>query len=401
MDIKLVRSAVLASCALLPLLATAVSTLVSGRLEAQSPASRAKGEISAVSNRPDVKAALARLDSRSDSMARGLAALAAIESPSGGEQKRAAEVARRMREIGLVDVRVDSMPNVTGRIPGRSGHSIIFVATLDDLASIPALQRAAPRAPYVEGNRVKGPGTNTSATTEAMLAAASALVAMNLKPEHDLVFAAVAQEETGLLGMKALYRQSNPRTSTFIDILGDGSSITYGALGIDWWRIMARGPAGHSLNGGLPNVNQAIARAVDRIFALPQPAPSDNATRTILNIAVLRSGELFNHKPDSGWFSLDVRSLDAERIASNEAAVRTILRDVSSETGIKMEMTAVQLTPGGQIAGADTSRLVLVSAEIARSIGLSPTLGKRGFSEHECAYSGWNTLHRHRRRTRW
>ncbi len=388
MHTYLTRSTVAAASASLLLLAAPVSDPDFARLEAQSPASRAKSEISALRARPEVKAALNRLDSKADSMALGLAALAAIESPSGAEHKRAAEVARRMREIGLTDVRIDSMPNVTGRIPGRSGRSIVFVATLDDLASIPALQRAAPRPPYVEGSQVRGPGTNTSATTEAMLAAAKELVAMNFKPEHDLVFAAVAQEETGLIGMKALYSQSNPRTSTFIDILGDGSSITYGALGIDWWRIMARGPAGHSLNGGLPNVNQAIARAVDRIFALPQPAPSNNPTRTILNIAVLRSGELFNHKPDSGWFSLDVRSLDAARIASNEEAVRTILREVSSETGIKLEMTPVQLTPGGQIAGADTSRLVMASAEIARSLGLSPTLGNAGSANMNVPIAG-------------
>ena len=377
----------LLAVAIAVLLLTASPSLVTP-LEAQSPSVRAKAEVAALLARTDVKTALDLLDARSDSMASGLASLAAIESPSGGEQKRAAEVARRMRSIGLSDVKVDSMPNVTGRIPGRSGRSVVFVATLDDLASIPALQRAAPRPPYVAGNRVVGPGTNTSATTEAMLAAAQALVSMNFKPEHDLIFAAVAQEETGLLGMKSLYRQSNPRTTTFVDILGDGSSITYGALGIDWWRVMARGPAGHSLNGGLPNVNQAIARAVDRIFSLPQPPQADNPTRTILNIAVLRSGELFNHKPDSGWFSLDIRSLDAKRIASNETAVRAILREVASETGIKLEMIPVQLTPGGQIAGADTSRLVLMSAEIARSIGLSPTLGNAGSANMNVPIAG-------------
>ena len=345
-------------------------------------------EFAAVLARADVRAALARLDSLAPDMAAGLVTLGAIESPSGNEGKRAAAVAQRMRAIGLADVRIDSIHNVTGRIPGRSGRAVVFVSTLDDLGSIPALQRAAGRPPHIEGNRVVGPGTNTSSTTEAMLAAAQVLLARGVRPEHDLVFAAVAQEETGLLGMKALYTERRATAVSFVDILGDGSSITYGALGIHWSRVMARGPGGHSLTGGLPNVNQAIARSVDRILSLPQPAAADNPQRTILNVAVLRSGELFNHKPDTGWFSLDIRSLDAGVIASNEAAVRRILADVSRETGIALDMQPVQRTPGGQIAGADTSRLVRASAAIAATLGLSPRLGNAGSANMNVPIAG-------------
>ena len=341
-------------------------------------ASAADASFAAVFARADVRAARERVVSRTRTIARDLITLGAIESPSGKEAQRAQAVARMMREIGLVDVQVDSMPNVTGRIKGGSGRAVVFVSTLDDLGSIPALQKAFGGPPRLEGDRVVGPGTNTSSTTVAMLAAAEALVKRGVVPEHDIVFAAVAQEETGLVGMKALYAQWKARADLFVDILGDGRSITYGALGIHWWRVVARGPAGHSLDGGLPNVNQAIARAVDRIFAIPQPAPASNPRRTILNVAVLRSGELFNQKPDSGWFSVDIRSLDADVIARNEAAVRRVVQSVSAETGIVMEMQVVQRTPGGQIAGADTSRVVRASAAIARSLGITPVLGNAG-----------------------
>ena len=338
--------------------------------------------------RPEVQRALSALDAAAPHMAEGLVVLGAIESPSGGEQQRAAEVARRMRAMGLTDVRLDGQPNVIGRIPGTSGRAIVFVSTLDDLASIPALQRAAGRPPRVEGTRVVGPGTNTSATTQAMLAAAEALLASGVKPTHDLVFAAVAQEETGLIGMKALYAEYRDRADAFVDILGDGRSITYGALGIHWWRVVARGPGGHSLNGGVPNVNQAIGRAVDRILSLPQPPASNNPQRSILNIAMLQSGAVFNHKPDSGWFSLDIRSLDAKVIARNEAAVQRILDDVAKETGLSLTMQPVNRTPGGQIAGADTSTLVRASTAIARHLGLTPILGNAGSANLNVAIGG-------------
>lgn len=318
-----------------------------------------------------------------------LVQLATIRSPSGEEQERAEAVAARMRQLGLADVRVDSMPNVTGMIrgslPDGQRRAIVFVATLDDLAPVAEHQRNAPRPPYVEGDRVMGPGTNTSSTTAAVLGAARVLLEAGVQPEHDLVFAAVAQEETGLIGMKALYADWRDRADAFVDVLGDGRSITYGAIGIHWWRVWAYHQGGHSLGGGLPNVNQGIARAVDRILAVPQPAAE---TRTVMNISMIRSGDVVNRKPDSAWFSVDIRSLEAVEIARNEAAVRAVLDSVSRETGTRFDMRVIQQTDGGQIPGAVDSRLVRASVEIARALGLTPQLGNAGSANLNVALAG-------------
>jgi len=101
------------------------------------------------------------------------------------------------------------MPRQTssGGYAVRSGKALIFVATLDDLATVAEHQTAARQKPRLDGDRVVGPGTNTSTTTASLIAAADALLKSGLRPEHDLVFAAVAQEETGLKGMLALYAQ--------------------------------------------------------------------------------------------------------------------------------------------------------------------------------------------------
>ena len=334
-----------------------------------------------------VQAALADLDARRHETARWLAAIGAIVSPSGQEHERADAVAGRMRDIGLRDVQVDASPNAIGRIPGRSGRAVVFVSTLDDLATVAEHQRAAMSPPRVEGARVVGPGTNTSATTAAMVAAAQALVAAQVRPEHDLVFAAVAQEETGLVGMKALYREYGDRAVAFVDILGDGRSISYGAIGIHWWKIVATGPPGHSLGGGLPNVNQGIGRAVDRILSLPHPTRHKEA-RTVMNVAVIDSGTVFNHKPATGWFSLDIRSLDAAVIDDIEGAVRRVLEDVTRETTIGFALEPFQLTPGGQIPGARDSTLVRTSEAIARHLGFDPQLSNAGSSNMNVAIAG-------------
>ena len=331
-----------------------------------------------------VKKSLQTLEAMKGRMANRLAEIAAIPSPSGQEHRRAAKTAEYMRAIGLSDVAVDAAPNAIGRIPGRSGKALVFISTLDDLQTVAEHQKAAPRSPWVEGDRVIGPGTNTSSTTVSMLAAAEALIGSGFKPEHDLVFAAVAQEETGLTGMKRLFQEYHERALAFVDILGDGRSISYGAIGIHWWKVKASGPGGHTLGGGLPNVNQGIGRSVDRILQLPQP-DREKASRTVLNVSIINSGAVFNHKPETGWFSLDIRSIDASVISEIEEAVRGILAQVTRETGIKFEMEPFQLTPGGQIPGAEESPLVKSSVEIARFLGLDPRLSNAGSSNMNVA----------------
>ena len=340
--------------------------------------------IATIAKETIIATALEHLHEQRLTTASFLSHIATIESPSGQERERADAVAHEMRTVGLDSVVVDETPNVIGIIPGRSEKVLVFVATLDDLATVAIHQKAAIAPPRIDGNRLVGPGTNTSSTSAAILAAAAALITAGFQPKHDLVFAAVAQEETGLVGMQALYEQYKDRAIGFIDVLGDGRRISYGAIGIHWWKIIAEGPPGHSLSGGLPNVNQGIARAVDRILQLPHPEIHSESS-TVINVSVLQSGSVFNHKPSTGWFSLDIRSLDNKVIQIIETAVQAELLQVSQETGIALTMEAFQLTPGGQIPGARMSRLVTTAEAIAKYLGLQPTVSNRGSSNMNVA----------------
>jgi acetylornithine deacetylase/succinyl-diaminopimelate desuccinylase-like protein len=344
----------------------------------------AEAKLAAALRDEKVQAALRHVDANAPATAAWLAEIGGIVSPSGQEHRRAEAVAARMKAIGLQQVRVDSTPNAIGVLPGRSGRALVFVSTLDDLGTVAEHQRAAAHPPRVEGDRVVGPGTNTSSTTAAMLAAADALVKAGVRTQHDLVFASVAQEETGLTGMRSLYAEYRDRAIGFVDVLGDGRSISYGAIGIHWWRIVADGPPGHSLGGGLPNVNQAIGRAVDRILQLPHPERHKDQ-RTVVNVAMLSSGAVFNHKPASGWFSLDIRSLDGTHVAAVESAVRALLAEVTDDTGIAFTMEPFQMTPGGQIPGFERSPLVTTSVAIAHHLGLKGQLGNAGSSNMNIA----------------
>lgn len=130
-----------------------------------------------------------------------------------------------------------------------------------------------------------------------------------------------------------------------------------------------------------------MGRAVDRILQIEDPQRFDDR-RTRLNVAILNSGAVFNHKPESGWFSLDARSLDLQHIESMESQTRDILNTVSSELGIRFEMEAVSMTPPGQIEGARESTLVRNSIAISNFLGTSPSLSNAGSANLNIAIAG-------------
>ncbi|WP_116367089.1 M20/M25/M40 family metallo-hydrolase [Parahaliea mediterranea] len=355
---------------------------------AAQPAEVTVATVTATAQQAQVRRGLNWLDAHRDHSARQLADIGAIIAPSGQEQERAHFVAGAMRAAGLVDVRVSPVNNVVGRIAGTSGKALVFVSTLDDLATVAQHQRAAAHPPRVSGERVVGPGSNTSLTTAALLAAAGAWQHSGLKPRHDIVFAAVAGEETGLLGMRELYRDYRERAIGFVDVLGEGEVIEYGGIGIHWWRVTARGEGGHTLEGGTPNINQAIGRAVDRLLQLPLPAPVDGAAVAWLNVAVLDSGAVFNHRPETGWFSLDVRALEAGHLAMLEDDVRRTLAAIEAELPVSFALEAVSTLPPGQIAGARESQLVRSAEAVSHYLGSSPRIDNRGSSNMNIAVAG-------------
>jgi len=362
---------------------------IAALLPSTAPAQdRAGDPLRGVTANPALAAALEHVDGAVERAVTTLIELASIVSPSGREHERAAAVARRMRQIGLAEVTLDSTPNVWGMIPGTSGRALVFVTMLDDLSSIETFQRSGSHQPRREGRRLVGPATELQSAVAAMLVAAEALVSAGVRPQHDLVFAGVAREETGLQGMQALYRGLKDRAVGFIEILGDGREIQYGAVGsIVWWRVVARGREGHTTDRDLPNVNWAIARAVDAIFALPHPERHRDRD-TYINVGVLQSGEKINRKPATGWFSVDVRSRDRAIVEDIQREIAAILRRVGSETGISLEMVPDFEAAGAEIPGARDSLLTRAAVAVSRHLGFEPELTAVGCCNMRVAISG-------------
>ncbi len=374
-----------------------VAVLIPARLIAQGSNSTSSTRIDmkerhtleSVLGDEEVQQALQHIDTNKLKTADFLAHLAAIPSPSGNEGERAKAVERKMQEIGLKNVTIDpKIFNVLGVIPGqpkagqaRPKRALVIVSTLDDLKATVEAQNQAKVRPQVEGDQVKGPGTDHASSIASMLAVAEALVARpDVQLGHDVVFAAVAGEESGLTGMKALYADYKDRSFAFIDILGDGGlAIWYGASGKRLWKnIVAKGPGGHTLDGGLPNVNQAIGRAVDQILTMQQTKPKQLSDPSLkINIAKLQSGKDENHKPEEGSFSLDIRSMNDVVIDRVEKDVHSVLDQVAKDTSdgdnriyFKMGEPS-QIDQAAQIPWEEVSALAESSKAVAEHLGLN------------------------------
>jgi acetylornithine deacetylase/succinyl-diaminopimelate desuccinylase-like protein len=333
---------------------------------------------------PTLQKLVAELMQQDEQASKMLIEIGGIISPSGQEHERAEAVRKHMERIGLEQVRVDGAPNVMGVIPGQTDEILVFISTLDDLAGVAEHQKSSNAPPYRESDKVIGPGTNTSSITVSMLLAAEALKKSGIKPYYTLLFAGVAQEETGLQGMKSLFEKYSNSAVAFVDILGDGRSISYGALGIHWYKVIVNGPPGHSLGGGTPNTNQGIGRAIDRILSV-SISEEMKEQRTIMNVGKIESGNVFNHKPEEGWFSLDIRSLDSETIIYLEKEVDSILQKVGQETGTSLRKEPFQITPGGQIPGFSEGELVTLTKSISTMMGLEPSMSNSGSSNMNVA----------------
>src|SRR3954447_13183699 len=86
----------------------------------------------AVLERPDVAKALQSVDERSSAIIDEWIRLVEIPAPSRKEQARAQYVRAEMQKLGLADVRVDDMSNVSGVRKGSGGGPVVvFCAHMD------------------------------------------------------------------------------------------------------------------------------------------------------------------------------------------------------------------------------------------------------------------------------
>ena len=293
--------------------------------------------------RPDVKAALAHLETGFPAQVEEWIRIAQMPGKSGHEQQRGAYVRAEMEKQGL-RVSVDSMGNVTGIRKGTGGGpTIVFAAHMDIVHSLET-NTTVRRA----GDTLHAPGIfDNSASVANMLATIRALDAARVVTKGDLVFVGTVQEELGLRGMD-YWLKHNPRPDLLIAMDGGLGPVSYGALGIYWTRYRFKSAGAHTLRSrGQPTPVLAMAEAVQRIYALRPPALPNGA---VINVGQVHGGEIFNGIPQDLFFTVDLRSPDPVLLDSLDRRITQIAREAAAREKVELVVEVEQKNGAGGTA---------------------------------------------------
>jgi acetylornithine deacetylase/succinyl-diaminopimelate desuccinylase-like protein len=338
-------------------------------------------EIAAIREHPAVQRAMRHILTLEPRHRDELIELTEIPAPPFKEQARAARFAEMLREAGLDDVIIDEAGNVVGRRPGRSGDRVIgYSAHLDTV--------------FPEGTDVTvrfdddkmfapGIGDNTRGLI-VVLAVLRALEHANIQTDADILFIGnVGEEGLGdLRGMKHLFRDGADPIDTLIAVDGGNSDrIVYGGVGSHRYKVIFRGPGGHSWGAfGTANPHHALGRAI-ALFDQNAPTITDEGVKSSYNIGRIGGGTSINSVPFESWAEVDIRSGEQAKIdaidAILKAAVEQALQEENAGRKIGDELTAEVERVGTRPAAPGNAGNAVVQRAMAatQSFGIEPRLG--------------------------
>lgn len=314
--------------------------------------------------RDRLKAAAARLK---EPIAELTTRLTEVPAPTGDEGERAAVLAEVLRSSGFVDVRLDDIHDVTGRIPGGdSSRSVLLAAHTDTV-----FPRSVPIVVRREGDRLHAPGVGDNTLSIATVVLLKDLLQeLGVTPEVDiLVTGNVGEEGLGdLRGMRAVM-DANPDIGAAIAVEGHAlGRITHQGVGSRRLEVRVTGPGGHSWGDfGRPSAIHAASRLVADLDAIQLPAEP----KTTLNVGIFEGGISVNTIAPEVRLVIDMRSLDQQVLESLVKDVEAQIRSIASNE-ISVSSVVVGDRPAGQLP--EDQGLVPIAREALTLLDIDPVL---------------------------
>ena len=329
--------------------------------------------------RPDIRKALAYIESSHEKTLATQVTIAEIPAPTFHESERAKYMAEQFRLRGLKNVEIDKQGNVLGWRDGETQDILVLAAHLDI-----AFDRNVNTKVRKDGPRWYGPGlSDNSRGLAALLNVVEAMNEGNIKTRRTILFVAnVGEEGLGdLNGVRYLFNESafRSRIKEFVAIDGiSAERITTGGTGSKRYSVTLHGPGGHSFtNFGRPSAIHAAGRIIERISDWDVP----NSPKTTFTVGRISGGTSVNAIAEECSFEVDLRSNDPGELDKIEVklleAVRLGVEEENKKRGdSKMELKAETKLIGNRPAGRtpDSSPLVQSALTAATAIGFKPVL---------------------------
>lgn len=298
--------------------------------------------------------------------------LCEVEAPPFKETRRGELYARKFRELGLQNVRIDKVGNVLGDRPGTSPRPrFVLAAHLDTV--FPEGTRVQTSQ---QGSVIRGPGIGDDCRGLAVqLAVVRALAAGHVQTPGTITFVGnVGEEGLGdLRGVKYLFNEGlKGQIDRFVSIDGVGLGITNVSVGSLRYRVTFKGPGGHSYGAfGLVNPIHALGRAMAAIGDFQVPAEP----KTTFNVGRVGGGTSVNSISFEAWMEVDMRSADPASLQSLDAKFHKSVDDAVAAENARWNSRALTVDKdlvGNRPAGraSATSPIVQAAASVTRALGI-------------------------------
>ncbi|HEY7912530.1 MAG TPA: M20/M25/M40 family metallo-hydrolase [Blastocatellia bacterium] len=321
-------------------------------------------EAKRIAARSDVKRAFDYIDSHRDEILAEWKTITEINAPSGKEQERAGFIRRLLEGYKLDRVYTDAKGNLIAVRKGTGGAKpVVFDAHLDTV-----FQEGLKIKAEIRDGKIFAPGIgDDTRNIEALLATIRALNHAGVRTRADLIFVFTVEEETSFGGVKHFVEENKDNIGQYVALDGGYEGLTYGGIGINWYRVHFIGPGGHTRSKTPPySASLPAARAIARIYALELP---DGASVN-LNIGMMGGSEVVNAKAADAWFTVDVRSTDQKLIDEYERRIYRIAREEAEREGMQSRVDVIgEKTPAAQIPGNRGSFTVRMAEAVHRAMG--------------------------------
>jgi tripeptide aminopeptidase len=303
--------------------------------------------------------------------------LCEIPAPPFKETERGKVYADAFRSLGLKNVRIDKEGNVLGERPGAAAQPhLVFSAHLDTV--FPEGTEVKVKR---EGAILRGPGIGDDCRGLAVvLAVIRAMNTANVQTPGTITFVGTVGEEGlgDLRGVKALFHDTlKGRVDRFVSIDGTGLGITHIGVGSLRYRVVFKGPGGHSYGAfGLANPIHALGRAIAKIgdFQVPRDP------KTTFNVGRIGGGTSVNSIAFESWMEVDMRSADPASLKSVDAnfhkAVDTALAEENERWNNNGRLGVEKNLVGDRPAGRTTAESPIVEAAVSvtKALGFTVSL---------------------------
>ncbi|MFQ5569411.1 MAG: M20/M25/M40 family metallo-hydrolase [Rhodothermales bacterium] len=340
-----------------------------------------EAHIRGVAERADVRRAFEVIETLEPRTQEDLVMLTEIPAPPFMEERRAATYAEMLREAGADSVWIDAEGNVLALRRGQAdGRVVAMGAHLDTV-----FPEGTDVTVHTRGDTLFAPGIGDDTRGLILvLTVLRALEAANVQTKADLLFIGTVGEEGlgDLRGVKYLFGENGPRIDAWIAVDGGGQGrITHQALGSHRYRVIFKGPGGHSWGAfGMGNPHHALGRAIHYFVEAADPFTAEGP-RTSYNVGRIGGGTSVNSIPFEAWMEVDMRSVSPERLEAIDAlfqeAMRRALDDQNRLRRGGPALTLQVEMVGDRPSGAIAVETPLVQRAIAtvRHFGAEPTLG--------------------------